>query len=295
MQRLSRTATVLLQFQRYTANDAAQQVQRVRCERLLRQQQPTAEVAAVPALPCMLPHPYCVLTLSLTLQVQSHLRYVQPRLYCCRSILGRCAATSQFSNEMCWHVAKRQLNCQLFACSHAHVLERRSRVSHALVSALSLHCCWCLQVQAMHSSCAHYSAAGARNAGSSTSSSSSELFGSSSSLHNPFPLQLGLLHAHRHSSCQAVGTGPSSSSCSSSSSSSSSARAYATSASPLQQTDLAVSDAGAGSNQDQGPQLSPAEQPKQVVGQCNRKNLKCGWKKIDFVLRMVSSASEAAI
>lgn len=34
-------------------------------------------------------------------------------------------------------------------------------------------------------------------------------------------------------------------------------------------------------------QLSPAAQPKLIEGVCRRRNIKCGWKKIDFVLRMV--------
>jgi hypothetical protein len=41
------------------------------------------------------------------------------------------------------------------------------------------------------------------------------------------------------------------------------------------------------SDQDTGPQLSPAAQPRLIEGVCKRRNIKCGWKKIDFVLRMV--------
>lgn len=70
-------------------------------------------------------------------------------------------------------------------------------------------------------------------------------------------------------------------------------RALSTSCSPWQQPAVAESADAPDSSPDRGPALSPAADPKPIVGVCKRRNLKCGWKKIDFVLRMVGGGRGA--
>lgn len=175
-------------------------------------------------------------------------------------------------------------------CTHPHhVLSTRYVVvsadfcwCYARVRALNL-CCTALygtQVHTVHGSGAEPSH---QEGPSSTSSSSSRAM--------PWrQLHQGLTQG----SHQAAWLGESASG----SSSSTSRRPYITSFSPLQQPALADSPSAAESaadaaleaadNEQRGMQLNPAAAPKQIEGVCRRRNIKCGWKKIDFVLRMVS-------
>jgi hypothetical protein len=144
-------------------------------------------------------------------------------------------------------------------------------------------CCIALcgtQVHALHGSCAELAhQAGPRS--SSSSSSTAMLWQQRHQVLTQWPLQAPW-------SCP---SGISSSSCSTSQ------RPYSTSLTPLQQAAFADSTAVAESaaneaqeagDKQPGSQLNPAAAPKQIEGVCRRRNIKCGWKKIDFVLRMVS-------
>lgn len=139
--------------------------------------------------------------------------------------------------------------------------------------------CVCVQVQPLHSSACCCCPDKLQSGGSSCRDSSWQQHYSSTQ---------SAWHHHHHM----AGPNLSSSSSSSGSLLPLGARAFSSSSTPSQQAAVAHSadtaSEAAETSSDRRPALHPAADPKPILGVCRRKNVKCGWKKIDFVLRMVS-------